>query len=226
MTLLSLPDDLLACLLKFGLTIDLSHAARACSRLRAAAEAASEQVLNSEAGPKFVPLGESYGRYLSNRSPFTWRTRLALSLPEEAYEQTFQLVQLQAGLIVVGCSSWREGDQGALAETLGLEPYHVTQLATDNEPALAAEVSPYALSRAPDVAMAPCRRVCCTSTSSSSSDDDDDEDEDEDEGEGEGERSMNKRMGRVLGDDIGDQVLRLPWVLPSPEPHPSPSPQP
>ena len=187
MTLLSLPDDLLACLLKFGLTIDLSHAARACSRLRAAAEAASEQVLNSEAGPKFVPLGESYGRYLSNRSPFTWRTRLALSLPEEAYEQTFQLVQLQAGLIVVGCSSWREGDQGALAETLGLEPYHVTQLATDNEPALAAEVSPYALSRA---------------------------------------RSMNKRMGRVLGDDIGDQVLRLPWVLPNPEPHPSASPQP
>ena len=186
MVLLTLPDDLLVvCLLKCGLTIDLSHAARACSRLRAAAEAASEQVLNSEAGPNFVPLGESYGRYLSKygRSPFTWRTRLALSLPEEAFQQTFKLVQLEAGLIVVGCSSWREGDQGALAETLGLEPYQVTQLATDDEPALAAEVSPYALSRA---------------------------------------RSMNKRMGRVLGDDIGDQVLRLPWFLPNPDPQHSP----
>lgn len=179
MALLWLPDDLLACLLKCGLTIDLSHAARACSRLRAAAEAASEQILNSEAGPNFVPLGESYGRYSS--TPFTWRTRLALSLPEGAYQQTFKLVELGAGLIVVGCSSWREGDQGALAETLGLEPYHVTQLATDDEPALAAEVSPYALSRA---------------------------------------RSMNKRMGRVLGDDIGDQVLRLPSFL-NPQPQPS-----
>ena len=175
MALLSLPDDLLACLLKCGLTIDLSHAARACSRLRAAAEAASEQILNSEAGPNFVPLGESYGRYSS--TPFTWRTRLALSLPEGAYKQTFKLVELGAGLIVVG--SWREGDQGDLAETLGLKTYHVTQLATDDEPALAAEVSSYALSRA---------------------------------------RSMNKRMGRVLGDDIGDQVLRLPWFLPNPDP--------
>ena len=156
MALLSLPDDLLACLLKFGLTIDLSHAARACSRLRAAAEAASEQILNSEAGPMFVPLGESYGPRVTVGvtdpyqlgSRFTWRTRLALSLREKAYGQTRKLVQLEAGLIVVG--SWREGQtfvKRALAEALGIGRHQVTQLASDREPALAAEVSPKMLSR-------------------------------------------------------------------------------
>ena len=125
MSLLSLPDELLTCLLtKCTLVVDLFHAARACSRLRAAAEAASEQILNSESGPLFVPLGwrdSSSGiEYILGGSclALTLRMRLALSF-REAYKQARTLVHLKAGLIVYG-SACCVGDErgGALAETL------------------------------------------------------------------------------------------------------------
>jgi hypothetical protein len=77
--------------------------------------------------------------------------RLALSF-REAYKQARTLVHLKAGLIVYG-SACCVGDErgGALAETLQVELERVMQLATDREPALAAEVGPDALAAAPAV---------------------------------------------------------------------------
>ena len=122
-TLLAVPDELLVIVLIHArLAVDLCHAARACSRLRAAAEAASEACLrSSKNSPLYVPLGLWYGR----GTPFTWRTRLALAF-REAYDSATKLGWLGAGLVVFG-SAYAEGESayreaGGLTDVLNHGP--------------------------------------------------------------------------------------------------------
>ena len=106
-TLLCLPDELLTvCLAHCVLTDDYAHAARSCTRLLAAAEAASKTRLNSEVLPawNFVPLEAS----------LALRSRLALGYSHACNDDSFQkLLLLGAGVVILGhmCaeggSAWR-----------------------------------------------------------------------------------------------------------------------
>ena len=120
--LLALPDELLVVVLAHTtLAVDLCHAARACLRFLAAAEAASETCLSSENSPMYVPLASWYGR----GTPFTWRTRLALGF-REAYGSATKLGWLGAGLVVFG-SSCAQGESayreaGCMTDVLNYGP--------------------------------------------------------------------------------------------------------
>merc|ERR1712185_659975 len=102
-SLLCLADDLLTHILVHAvLCVDYCHAARACKRLLAAAEAGSKRRLMSENSCwLYVPLQQSYG----NGTRFTWRTRLALGF-REASTAVSKLSWLGAGLIIYGTSSF------------------------------------------------------------------------------------------------------------------------
>ena len=114
-SLLCLADDLLTHILAHAvLCVDYCHAARACKRLLAAAEAGSKRRLMSENSCwLYVPLEQSYG----NGTRFTWRTRLALG-SREAYTAASKLSWLGAGLIIYGTSSFQNMSVSDLAERM------------------------------------------------------------------------------------------------------------